>query len=119
MPKANCRPEACGAVETMIERDAPERVTPLADWPTATTVRCTEVSCEHQPGWYHNLVTHPIALVEIGATTWNVRARVARSPERGRLLDRIARLSPQVAGVVEHTRREMPIIVLDRIESPA
>jgi hypothetical protein len=39
--------------------------------------------------------------------------------ERRQLTDRIARLSPQVARVVEHTRRALPVVVLDRIESPA
>jgi hypothetical protein len=39
--------------------------------------------------------------------------------ERRQLIDRIARLSPQGAGVVEYGRREVPVVVLDRIESPA
>ena len=45
--------------------------------------------------------------------------RVADSMERRQLLERIARLSPQFAGVVEYTRREIPVVVLDHIESPA
>ena len=39
--------------------------------------------------------------------------------ERRQLISRIARLSPQVAGVVEHTRHAIPVVILDRIASPA
>jgi hypothetical protein len=39
--------------------------------------------------------------------------------ERRQLIDRIARLGMQVAGVVEYGRRETRVVVLDRIESPA
>jgi hypothetical protein len=39
--------------------------------------------------------------------------------ERHPLIDRIARLDPQFAGVVVYTRHEIPVVVLDLIESPA
>ena len=39
--------------------------------------------------------------------------------KRRQLIDRIARLSPQFAGVAGYTHHEIPVVVLDRIESPA
>jgi hypothetical protein len=39
--------------------------------------------------------------------------------KRHRLIDRIARLNPQFAGVADQTCHEIPVVVLDRIESPA
>jgi hypothetical protein len=43
---------------------------------------------------------------------------VSKSPERRPLLDRLALLSPQVAGVVAYTQREIPVVVLDHTETP-
>jgi len=55
---------------------------------------------------------------EIGTETWSVRARVANSTERHQLLDRLAQLTPQVAGVVAYTQREIQVVVLDSTENP-
>jgi len=103
-------------------RSGAERVTPLAYWPltnTSVAVLASNFGASQHPGWHHNLMAHPIASVEIGTTTWNVRARVARSDERRDVLDRITRLTPLVARVIAHTRREIPVVVLDRIEAYA
>jgi F420H(2)-dependent quinone reductase len=61
---------------------------------------------------------HPNARVEICTETCRISAQVANSTERRQLLDRLARLSPQVAGVVAYTQREIPVVVLDQTEAP-
>ena|SRR5947207_15360007 len=102
-------------------RSGAERVTPLAFWPvtdSSIAVLASNFGASRHPAWYHNLVSHPTALVEIGGETWSVKARVANPIERRQLLARIAEQSPTVARVVESTRREIPVVVLERTESP-
>jgi deazaflavin-dependent oxidoreductase (nitroreductase family) len=67
------------------------------------------------PDWYHNLVAHPEATIEIGAEKFAVRARVAEGPERQRLFDAQAALMPFFAEYQQSTTRLIPVIVFERI----
>ena len=77
------------------------------------------VRCAAAPAVVHNLMVHPVASVEIRAESCTGSARVAHPTERCPWCDRIGRVSPQVAAVVEHTHCEIPVVVLDRIARPA
>jgi deazaflavin-dependent oxidoreductase (nitroreductase family) len=68
------------------------------------------------PDWYHNLVAHPEAIIEIGAEKFAVRARVAEGGERQRLFDAQAALMPFFAEYQQSTARQIPVIVFERIE---
>ena len=46
------------------------------------------------PDWYHNLLAHPEATVEVGAETFPVHAHVAQGAERRRLFDQQAAQIP-------------------------
>jgi deazaflavin-dependent oxidoreductase (nitroreductase family) len=66
---------------------------------------------EKNPAWFHNLRANPVATVEVGPDSYQVKARVAASEER-----------PELAKVVEYlerpqalTKREIPIVVLERV----
>jgi deazaflavin-dependent oxidoreductase (nitroreductase family) len=62
------------------------------------------------PGWYQNLLARPIATVEVGPDKFKVRARTAHPEERPEL----KRLVPYIEQQQTLTRREIPIVVLER-----
>jgi len=62
------------------------------------------------PAWYHNLLARPIATVELGPEPFKVRARVAKPEER----DELAKAVPYPAQQQTLTKREIPIVVLER-----
>ena len=67
------------------------------------------------PDWYHNLVAHPEAIVEIGAETFPVRAKTAEGEERQRLFDAQAALMPFFAEYQQQTTRQIPLVILERM----
>src|SRR5262245_54344996 len=68
------------------------------------------------PGWYHNLVAHPEATVEVGSERFQVRARVTTGEERQRLYNRQAEQIPAFAEYQKKTTRQIPVIVLTRLD---
>lgn len=67
------------------------------------------------PDWYFNLVANPVATVEVGTETFQVRARLAEGAERRRLYDAQAARMPGFAEYEQKTTREIPLFVLSRI----
>jgi deazaflavin-dependent oxidoreductase (nitroreductase family) len=68
------------------------------------------------PPWYYNLVANPEATVEVGNERFRVRATVATGEERRRLYDRQAEQLPAFAEYEKKTTRQIPVIVLTRID---
>ena len=66
------------------------------------------------PAWYHNLRANPETTVLIGRERRDVRARVARADERGRLWDKAVQTYGGYRGYQERTDREIPLVVLER-----
>ena len=64
------------------------------------------------PAWFHNLVAHPDATVEVGDDAFAVRATVTSGEERERLFSRQAELYPQFAEYAQKTAREIPVVAL-------
>jgi deazaflavin-dependent oxidoreductase (nitroreductase family) len=62
------------------------------------------------PAWFHNLMSDPVATIEVGAQKFQVRARVAGPDERPELTKLIEYLESQQA----KAEREIPIVVLER-----
>jgi deazaflavin-dependent oxidoreductase (nitroreductase family) len=65
------------------------------------------------PDWYHNLRAHPLARVEVGTETFQVRARITSGEERRSLYRRQAARRPQLAEYEANTTREIPVVVLE------
>ena len=65
------------------------------------------------PAWYHNLVAHPDATVELGAETRRVRARVAGAEERDRLWEWNKQDYPGFGDYEEKTDRTIPVVILE------
>lgn len=69
------------------------------------------------PDWYHNLVAHPEASVEVGSDRFAVRAEIAQGAERRRLFDQQAALMPFFAEYERTTPRTIPVVVLTRVHA--
>jgi deazaflavin-dependent oxidoreductase (nitroreductase family) len=96
-----------------------ERVNPLAYQKVGDSyaVFATKGGSPTNPDWYHNLVAHPRAKVEVGTDTVDVNARVARGEEREGIWEEQKRLNPNFGDYEERTEREIPVIVLDPVRS--
>ena len=68
------------------------------------------------PPWYHNLVANPVATVEVGSERFRVRAAVTAGEERQRLFERQAAQMLIFAEYQTKTTRQIPVIVLTRID---
>jgi deazaflavin-dependent oxidoreductase (nitroreductase family) len=66
------------------------------------------------PDWYHNLRANPRATIEVGAETIAVLARVAEGEERERMWNRQKKVMPGFAAYEQRTRRQIPVIILER-----
>jgi deazaflavin-dependent oxidoreductase (nitroreductase family) len=65
------------------------------------------------PDWYHNLVAHPDATIEVGTETVAVRARVATGAERDAIWTTQKERYPGFADYERQTDREIPVVVLE------
>jgi deazaflavin-dependent oxidoreductase (nitroreductase family) len=69
------------------------------------------------PDWVHNLKANPRARIEVGSETHEVVARVAEGAERDRIWTRQKELMPGFADYEGRTPREIPVVVLEPVES--
>ncbi len=66
------------------------------------------------PDWYHNLVAHPEATIEIGTETVPVVARVATGDERTEIWEAQKKDYPGFADYEKATTRQIPVVILKR-----
>jgi len=66
------------------------------------------------PDWYHNLIAHPRATVEIGEERFEVTASVLTGAERDEIYQRQAALYPGFAEYQAKTARTIPVVALQR-----
>ena len=66
------------------------------------------------PDWYHNLLAHPQATVEVGTETFDVKATVITGEERDRLYSIQAKRFPNFADYEAKSPRKIPVIALER-----
>jgi len=69
------------------------------------------------PDWYHNLLAHPQATVEVGTEVYEANATSLSGEERDRWFARQAQLYPQFADYQAKTTRKIPVIALERKKS--
>jgi deazaflavin-dependent oxidoreductase (nitroreductase family) len=66
------------------------------------------------PAWYHNLMAHPTATVEVANERFEVSHRSVDGEERNRLWDRLIAQWPMAADYQRATTRRIPVILLER-----
>src|SRR3954462_14413839 len=97
-------------------RTGTERINPLMYLPDGDrlVVFASQGGAPTNPDWYHNLVAHPRAVVEIGTETRDVNAIIASGAERDELYMRQAKLYPQFGEYQQRTTRQIPVVILER-----
>jgi deazaflavin-dependent oxidoreductase (nitroreductase family) len=71
----------------------------------------------NNPAWYHNVVAHPDAVVEVGTETVEVTAVVLEGEERDRKYAEQVELYPGFGEYQEKTSRVIPVVALERRSS--
>jgi deazaflavin-dependent oxidoreductase (nitroreductase family) len=69
------------------------------------------------PAWYLNILANPDVTLEVGGETFQAKATVAEGAERRRLYDAMVAVAPQFAEYERNTDREIPVVVLERVQS--
>lgn len=67
-----------------------------------------------QPGWYLNLLANPNVEVQVARERFTARARVATGKEREQLWAQMVQLYPPYRDYQQKTKREIPVIVLEK-----
>jgi deazaflavin-dependent oxidoreductase (nitroreductase family) len=67
------------------------------------------------PDWYHNLVAHPQATVEVGTETFNVKTTEVTGEERERIYAEQAKRFSGFADYQTKTTRKIPVVALERV----
>ena len=68
------------------------------------------------PPWYYNLVANPVVIVEVGTEKFKAKATQVYGDERDRLFAEAAKRMPLFAEYQNKTKRQIPLLVLTRIE---
>ena len=68
------------------------------------------------PTWYTNLVAEATVHVQVKDDKFTARARTAQGAERAELWERMAEIWPDYREYQTKTTREIPVVVLDRVE---
>jgi len=68
------------------------------------------------PPWYYNLVANPVVVVEVGTEKFKAKATQVYGAERDRLFAEAAKRMPLFAEYQNKTKRQIPLLVLTRIE---
>ncbi|HEX3514238.1 MAG TPA: nitroreductase/quinone reductase family protein [Trebonia sp.] len=100
-------------------RSGAERVSPLTyQWVgDSFAVFAIKAGAPENPAWFHNLLAHPEAVVEVGIRTVRVRARVAQPAERDVICSRQKQRNPAFAQYeVRAAPRRIPVVVLDPVK---
>ena len=66
------------------------------------------------PDWYHNLVSNPEVVVELGTERFDGLARVLTGAEREEVFARQVAVLPMFADYQAMTDRQIPVVALDR-----
>ena len=69
---------------------------------------------DKQPGWYLNLRANPVVEVQVGREQFTAHARVATGKEREQLWEQMVQMAPPYREYQKKTKREIPVVVLEK-----
>ncbi|HET6288207.1 MAG TPA: nitroreductase/quinone reductase family protein [Amycolatopsis sp.] len=81
-----------------------------------TVVVASNMGSPSHPGWYHNIRRDHRVTIETGTETYEAIAAVPPAAERDALFARIVAEEPGFADYQAKTSRELPVVVLHRID---
>lgn len=93
-----------------------ERTTPLVYLPDGDRylIFASKGGAPANPAWYHNLIAHPEATVEVGTEKFSATATELKGEERDRLYAKQAARMPAFGEYQQKTSRTIPVIALTR-----
>lgn len=68
------------------------------------------------PAWYHNIRKNPKVTVETGTETYEAIAAIPPDAQRDKLFEKVVEVAPGYGEYQAKTTREIPVVVLHRIE---
>ncbi|WP_217168650.1 nitroreductase/quinone reductase family protein [Streptomyces sp. AC512_CC834] len=68
------------------------------------------------PGWYYNLLAHPVVRVEVGTSSFEALAVPAEGARREELFAHVVRAAPGYGDYQALTSRALPVVVLEQAE---
>jgi deazaflavin-dependent oxidoreductase (nitroreductase family) len=97
-------------------RSGQERVNPMMYQAVGDdfAVFASKAGADTNPDWYHNLVAHPEASIEVGTETLEVTARVLDVDEREPVWQTQKSRYPGFADYETKTSRVIPVVLLER-----
>ena len=106
----------CLLLTTTGRRSGEKRTSPLfyGTAGDAYVIIGSKGGADTQPGWYLNLRANPTAEVQVGREQFTVRARVATGQEREHLFEQMAQMAPPYRDYQQKTKRELPVVVLEK-----
>src|SRR5215471_9045956 len=109
-------PVPCLLLTTVGRRSGEKRTSPLfyTTAGEAYVIIGSKGGADTHPGWYLNLRANPTAEVQVGREHFTVRARVARGKEREQLFEQMAEMAPPYREYQKKTKRELPVVVLEK-----
>ena len=102
-------------------RSGTPRINPVMYLPDGRRylVFASKAGSDRDPDWYHNLLAHPDARIDVGEQTLTVRAEELHGAERDGFLAEQARRYPGFAAYQRRTDRTIPVIALTPTGGPA
>jgi deazaflavin-dependent oxidoreductase (nitroreductase family) len=73
----------------------------------------SKAGSDRHPQWYHNLVAHPHAIIEVGEDTWRVKATLTAGDTREKVFGVACKRIPAYAKYQKMTARELPVFLLE------
>ena len=106
----------CLLLTTIGRRSGEKRTSPMfyGTAGDAYVVIGSKGGADTQPGWYLNLRANPVVEVQVGREQFTARARVATGKEREQLWEQMAQLIPLYRDYQKKTKRELPVVVLEK-----
>jgi len=104
-------------LNTVGQRSGRLRVTPLTYYPDdgRYVLVASNGGTAGSPGWYHNLLASPRALVQVGARVFDARAERVDATERARLWPLVTQMYPGYRDYQARTDRELPLVALEEV----
>ncbi|MFF3264538.1 nitroreductase/quinone reductase family protein [Streptomyces sp. NPDC002932] len=99
-------------------RSGAERTTPLGYVRHGGLILLigSNLGAPSHPGWYHNLLAHPVVRVEIGTSTFQALAVPAEGDRRDELFAHAVKRAPGYDDYQARTERVLPVVVLERAD---
>lgn len=90
--------------------------TPLVYFPNGERmiIVASAAGAPNHPAWYHNLVAHPKATIEVGTETYDVTAAIPPREERDQIWATVTKQNPGFAEYQTKTTRVIPVVALQR-----